>query len=89
MTITFSDGVTPPTDYKKWSELIYHWVRHSVEKYGENAVEGWDWEVWNEPDIGYWNGTPEEYDKLYDYTAASVKRALQRPHRWTCVYRTR
>jgi xylan 1,4-beta-xylosidase len=68
----------PPKDYEKWSELIYHWVRHSIEKYGENAVEAWDWEVWNEPDIGYWNGTPEEYDKLYDYTAAGVKRALQR-----------
>jgi len=56
--------------------LIYQWVKHCVEKYGKDAVESWDWEVWNEPDIGYWHGTPEEYDKLYDYTAAAVKRAL-------------
>ena len=66
----------PPKDYEKWSELIYQWVTHSVEKYGRAAVETWDWEVWNEPNIGYWHGTPEEYDKLYDYTAAAVKRAL-------------
>ena len=66
----------PPRDYKKWEELVYQWVRHSVEKYGEQNVARWYWEVWNEPDISYWHGTPEEYDKLYDYTAAAVKRAL-------------
>jgi xylan 1,4-beta-xylosidase len=39
-------------------------------------VETWQWELWNEPDIFYWRGTPEEYDKLYDYTADAIKRAL-------------
>jgi xylan 1,4-beta-xylosidase len=66
----------PPTDYNKWGELVYQWVKHSVEKYGKAQVESWYWEVWNEPDISYWHGTPEEYDKLYDYAAAAVKRAL-------------
>ncbi|MBV9085157.1 MAG: beta-xylosidase [Acidobacteriaceae bacterium] len=66
----------PPRDYQKWHELIYRWVTHCVEEYGRRAVETWDWEVWNEPNIGYWHGTPEEYDELYDYTAAAVKRAL-------------
>ncbi|HLH72827.1 MAG TPA: hypothetical protein VKX96_06050 [Chloroflexota bacterium] len=31
------------------------------------------WELWNEPDISYWQGTPEQYYALYDYTAAAVK----------------
>ena len=66
----------PPTDYSKWGELVYQWVKHSVEKYGKGQVESWYWEVWNEPDISYWHGTPQEYDKLYDYAAAAVKRAL-------------
>jgi len=66
----------PPNDYRKWGELVYQWVHHCVEKYGQRQVESWYWEVWNEPDIFYWHGTPEEYDKLYDYTAAAVKRAL-------------
>lgn len=70
----------PPSNYGKWQELIYQWVRHSIEKYGQAEVENWYWEVWNEPDIGYWHGTPEEYDKLYDYTAAAVKRALPAAH---------
>jgi xylan 1,4-beta-xylosidase len=66
----------PPRDYGKWAELVHQWVRHSVEKYGRAEVESWYWELWNEPDIGYWQGTPEEFFKLYDYTADAVKRAL-------------
>ena len=66
----------PPKDYQKWSELVYQWVRHSVERYGQKEVESWYWELWNEPNIGYWKGTTEEYIKLYDYTADAAKRAL-------------
>ena len=66
----------PPKDYGKWAELVYQWVKHCVERYGKAEVESWWWELWNEPDIFYWTGTPEEYDKLYDYTADAVKRAL-------------
>jgi xylan 1,4-beta-xylosidase len=66
----------PPRDYDKWRELIYQWVKHSVEKYGRKEVESWWWEVWNEPDIGYWRGTQEEFLKLYDYAADGLKRAL-------------
>jgi xylan 1,4-beta-xylosidase len=66
----------PPKDYKKWAEVVYQWARHCVEKYGRAEVDTWIWEVWNEPDIGYWQSTPEEYHKLYDYAADAVKRAL-------------
>ncbi len=66
----------PPKDYAKWAELVYQWVRHSVQKYGKAEVDTWLWEVWNEPNISYWKGTPEEYHKLYDYSADAVKRAL-------------
>jgi xylan 1,4-beta-xylosidase len=66
----------PPKDYAKWGELVRQWVLHAVAKYGRAEVDSWYWEVWNEPDISYWHGTPEEYDKLYDYAADGVKRAL-------------
>jgi xylan 1,4-beta-xylosidase len=66
----------PPNDYKKWGELVYQWVSHCVQKYGASQVSSWYWEVWNEPDISYWHGTPEEYDELYDFAADAVKRAL-------------
>ncbi|WP_353480968.1 beta-xylosidase [Haliscomenobacter sp.] len=66
----------PPKDYKKWADLVYTWVKHAVERYGKAEVETWYWELWNEPNIGYWKGTVEEYCKLYDYTADAAKRAL-------------
>jgi xylan 1,4-beta-xylosidase len=66
----------PPKDFAKWSELIYQWVRHSVDRYGKEEVLTWYWELWNEPNISYWRGTAEEYNKLYDYTSAAVKRAF-------------
>jgi xylan 1,4-beta-xylosidase len=72
----FTGWAYPPKDYAKWRELVYQWVRHSVEEYGRKTVESWWWEVWNEPDIGYWKGTPEEYLKLYDFAADGLKRAL-------------
>ena len=39
-------------------------------------VEGWPREVWNEPDIPYWKGMPEDYLKLYDFLADATWRAL-------------
>jgi xylan 1,4-beta-xylosidase len=66
----------PPKDYEKWGELVYQWVRHCLERYGREEVETWYWEVWNEPNIGYWRGTPEEFRKLHDYAIAAVRRAL-------------
>lgn len=65
----------PPKDYNKWAELVFQWVRHSVNRYGKKEVESWWWELWNEPN-GYWKGTQEEFFKLYDYTTDAVKRAL-------------
>jgi len=55
---------------------VRQWVLHAVSRYGKAEVETWSWELWNEPDIFYWRGTPEEYDKMYDYTADAIKRAL-------------
>ena len=46
-----------PRDYRKWEELCYQVTRHFVEKYGRAEVESWWFELWNEPDIGYWSGS--------------------------------
>ena len=66
----------PPKDYAKWGELVYQWARHCAQKYGSAQAASWYWEVWNEPNIFYWQGTPEEYFQLYDYAVAGVRRAL-------------
>jgi len=66
----------PPKDYQKWAEVVFQFVRHLRERYGDAEVKTWLWEVWNEPDIEYWKGTPQEYFKLYDFSVDSVLRAL-------------
>ena len=66
----------PPRDYQRWADLVRATVTHFVERYGADQVATWFWELWNEPDISYWQGTPEQYFALYDYTAAAVKAAL-------------
>jgi xylan 1,4-beta-xylosidase len=66
----------PPQDYRRWAELVFQFVRHLRIRYGDAEVRNWLWEVWNEPDIAYWKGTPEEYFELYDYSVEAVLRAL-------------
>jgi xylan 1,4-beta-xylosidase len=66
----------PPKSYDKWGELAYQWAKHCIERYGREEVETWYWQVWNEANIGYWRGTPEEFLKLHDYAIAGVRRAL-------------
>lgn len=66
----------PPKDYAKWAELVFRWARHCVERYGRAEVETWYWQVWNEPNIGYWQGTPAEFRMLHDYAIDAVRRAL-------------
>jgi xylan 1,4-beta-xylosidase len=62
---TFSTGwAYPPKDYDKWAELVYQLTKHCISRYGESEVGSWYWEVWNEPNINYWNGSMDEYFKM-------------------------
>lgn len=72
----FTGWAYPPMDYGKWAELIYQWTKHCLSRYGRAEVEQWYWEVWNESNIGYWRGTPEEFRKLHDFAIDAVRRAL-------------
>ena len=66
---------SPPKDPAEWAALIEAFTRHLVDRYGRGEVESWYFEVWNEPNIDFWNGKPqlETYFALYDETAKAVK----------------
>jgi xylan 1,4-beta-xylosidase len=66
----------PPKDYRKWGELVRAVTAHLVHRYGRAAARQWYFEVWNEPDIGYWHGSQADYFRLYDYAVAGVRAAL-------------
>src|ERR1700722_18983090 len=72
----FTGWTYPPKDYAKWAELVFRFAQHLRERYGDEEVKSWLWEVWNEPDIDYWHGTAEEYFKLYDFSVDAVLRAV-------------
>ncbi|HYM00011.1 MAG TPA: glycosyl hydrolase family 39 [Blastocatellia bacterium] len=67
---------SPPRDWNKWSDMIYRFAQHLVERYGIDEVAQWYFEVWNEPNIDFWTGQPKEetYYKLYDLSAQALKR---------------
>lgn len=66
----------PPKDYNKWKNLVEEVAWHCADRYGIEEASSWYWELWNEPNIGYWKGTDQEYFKLYDYTVAALKATL-------------
>ena len=71
----FTGWSYPPKDYDKWGALVEAYATHLKQRYGA-GTDAWLWEVWNEPDIDYWHGTPEEYDRLYDVTTAAIRRVF-------------
>ena len=71
----FTGWSYPPKDYDKWGALVEAYATHLKSRYGAET-DTWLWEVWNEPDIDYWHGTPEEYDRLYDVTTAAIRKVI-------------
>jgi xylan 1,4-beta-xylosidase len=65
----------PPSDYTKWAGLVRAWAAHADERY-PNIATRWLWELWNEPDSGYWHGTFADYAMLYDYTESALHGAI-------------
>ena len=76
----YKQNVAPPKDWNKWEQLIETFTRHLVERYGEDEVAQWYFEVWNEPNIDFWVGNPKDttYFDLYDHAARAVKRVSAR-----------
>lgn len=72
--------ISPPKDWDRWVALVTDLTVHLVERYGRDEVrEQWSFEVWNEANLDvFWSGTREEYLRLYDVTAAAVRRVDDR-----------
>ncbi|CAM0999554.1 Xylan 1,4-beta-xylosidase [Rhodanobacter sp. Root179] len=71
----YHPNIAPPKDYAEWDAMIDALARHLVERYGIDEVASWYFEVWNEPNIGFWVGKPAQssYFTLYDHTAHALK----------------
>jgi len=65
----------PPNDYTKWGNLVRAWATHARDRYPD-IERTWQWELWNEPDIGYWHGSEADYERLFDTTEAALHEVL-------------
>ena len=67
---------SPPKSYADWDAMITAFAQHLVARYGLAEVATWKFEVWNEPNIDFWAGTPKQstYFGLYDHTARALKK---------------
>ena len=72
--------VSPPRSYAAWDRMIRALARHLISRYGINEVSKWYFEVWNEPNLGFWGGVPKQktYFALYDHTARALKSVNRR-----------
>ena len=74
----------PPKDYEKWARICERIIAH----YNEGWANGYRhniiyWEIWNEPEVRgefprcgdeqMWNGSDEDYCRLYEVTATHLK----------------
>jgi len=70
----YKGNVTPPKDYDAWANLIRQLIVFLLDRYGEQEVESWYFEVWNEPDLpNFWDGSQADYFRLYKATALAIK----------------
>ncbi len=69
----YKGNVSPPRRWQEWHDMVQAFTRHCVQRYGLREVAGWRFEVWNEPNIGFWAGTQEEYFELYRQSTLAVK----------------
>lgn len=76
----YKPNVSPPKDWNKWDDLISHFARHLIDRYGIEEVSQWYFEVWNEPNLDFWAGEPKDqtYFQLYDSTAKALKQVDKR-----------
>ncbi|HWT76388.1 MAG TPA: hypothetical protein VN258_16950 [Mobilitalea sp.] len=78
--IFYGSNFNQPNDYNEWAEYIKAFIRYLLHRYGEDEISSWYFEVWNEPDLqgAFFNGTKQEYFKLYEITAGAIKEVCSR-----------
>jgi xylan 1,4-beta-xylosidase len=66
--------VSVPREWERWGDLVRALTTHLRERYGADEVATWEFEVWNEANLEvFWNGTQDDYHRLYEIAARAVK----------------
>ncbi len=68
--------IMPPASYEGWQLLVRTFLDAVAQdaRFGREAMRGWWFEVWNEPNIAvFWGGTFDDYLALYRATSDAVR----------------
>ncbi len=70
----YAMNVTPPKSFDMWYDLVLKFTMHITERYGEDEVKTWYFEVWNEPNLEcFWSADQKAYFELYKTSVNAVK----------------
>ncbi len=74
-TLFYWKGNTSHPEPKAWAALVDAFVRHLIQRYGQQEVRSWYFEVWNEPNLdGFWEKADKPaYMDLYESSARTIK----------------
>lgn len=73
----FGVNVYPPDDYGVYYNYIKALTQALVDEFGMEEVKSWRWGCFTEYENGDWfQGTCEDYCKIYDYTTAAIQSVL-------------
>ena len=74
-SIFYWKGNTSHPKPDMWKDLITAFVQHIEQRYGQDEVRSWFFEVWNEPNLdGFWEKADQAaYFDLYDLTSNTIK----------------
>lgn len=66
--------VSVPREWERWGDLVRAVTVHLRNRHGADEVATWEFEVWNEANLEvFWNGTQEDYHRLYEIAAREIK----------------
>ena len=73
--IFYWNGNTSHPNRAGWRALVDAFVRHLRQRYGEEEVRSWYFEVWNEPNLdGFWEKADKQaYFNLYEDSVRTIK----------------
>jgi xylan 1,4-beta-xylosidase len=79
----YRGGHSPPKDFNEWRSLISELTTALIDRYGLAEIKSWYFEVWNEPNCGFYDseseccgptcGNKTAYLDLFTNTFAAIK----------------
>jgi xylan 1,4-beta-xylosidase len=75
-SIFYWQGNTSHPELAGWQDMVAAFIHHITERYGQDEVRSWFYEVWNEPNLdGFWEKADQRaYFELYEVTAKTIKK---------------